>query len=100
VLRRLLLITAAAVVLLIVVVAGAAYWFFARDGFRQALESQATSWLGHPVHIGAAHAQFLPRLAVSLGTFASATRRSWFWTKWTSRRICGRFSTAASKTRT
>jgi uncharacterized protein involved in outer membrane biogenesis len=64
--RRLLLFTAAALVLLIVVIAGTAYWFFARDGFRQALESQATSWLGHPVHIGAARAQFLPRLAVSL----------------------------------
>jgi hypothetical protein len=66
VLRRLLLLTAAVVVLLIVVVAGAAYWFLARDGFRQALESQATAWLGHPVHIGSARAQFLPRLAVSL----------------------------------
>ena len=65
-LRRLLLVTAVAVALLIVVVAGAAYWFLARDGFRQALESQASSWLGHPVHIGAARAQFLPRLAVSL----------------------------------
>jgi len=66
VLRRLLLLTVAALVLFIVVIAGAAYWFFARDGFRLALESQATSWLGHPVHIGAARAQFLPRLAVSL----------------------------------
>jgi len=66
VLRRLLLLTVAALVLLIVVIAGAAYWFFARDGFRLALESQATSWIGHPVHIGAARAQFLPRLAVSL----------------------------------
>ena len=66
VLRRLLLLTVAALVLLIVVIAGAAYWFFARDGFRLALEAQATSWLGHPVHIGAARAQFLPRLAVSL----------------------------------
>src|SRR6185503_3061243 len=28
--------------------------------------SQATAWLGHPVHIGSARAQFLPRLAVSL----------------------------------
>ena len=64
VLRRLLLLTVAALVLLIVVIAGAAYWFFARDGFRLALEAQATSWLGHPVHIGAARAQFLPRLAV------------------------------------
>ena len=65
-LRRILLLTVAAVALLLVLVAGTAYWFFARDGFRQALESEATSWLGQPVHIGAARAQFLPRLAVSL----------------------------------
>ena len=64
--RRLLVLTAAAVLVLMVVAAGAAYWFFARDGFRRALESEATSWLGHPVHIGAAKARFLPRLAVSL----------------------------------
>jgi hypothetical protein len=56
----------ATVVVLLVAAAGSAYWFFARDGFRQALEAQATSWLGHPVHIGAARAQFLPRLAVGL----------------------------------
>ena len=65
-LRRLLLLTVAALVALIIVIAGAAYWFFGRDGFRLALESQATSWLGHPVRIGAARAQFFPRLAVSL----------------------------------
>ena len=65
-LRRLVLITLATAVVLIVVVAGAAYWFFARDGFRQSLEAQATSWLGRPVHIGAARARFLPRLAVAL----------------------------------
>jgi uncharacterized protein involved in outer membrane biogenesis len=66
VIRRIILLAAAAVVVLLIVVAGAAYWFFARDGFRRALESQATSWLGHPVSIGAARAQFLPRLAVEL----------------------------------
>ena len=65
-LRRPLLLTAAAVAVLVVLVAGAAYWFLARDGFRQALESQATAWLGQPVRIGTARAQFLPRLAVSL----------------------------------
>ena len=52
--------------LIVVVAAGAAYWFFARDGFRQALEAQATAWLGHPVRISAARVQFLPRLAVQL----------------------------------
>jgi uncharacterized protein involved in outer membrane biogenesis len=66
VLRRILLLITAVVVLLLVVVGGGAYWFFARDGFRLALESQATSWLGHPVRIGAARAQLLPRLAVEL----------------------------------
>lgn len=64
--RRLLLLTAAAVVLLIVAAAGAAYWFFGRDGFRSALEAQASSWIGQPVRIGAARAQFLPRLAIQL----------------------------------
>ena len=66
-LRRILLLTAAAVALLIVIAAGAAYWFFGRDGFRRALEAQATSWIGHPVRIGSARAQFLPRLAIQLG---------------------------------
>ncbi len=66
-LRRTLRLIAAAVVLLIVIACGAAYWFFARDGFRTSLEAQASSWLGHPVRIGSARAQFLPRLAVQLG---------------------------------
>ena len=66
-LRRILLLTAAAAVLLIVIGAGAAYWFFGRDGFRRALEAQATSWIGHPVRIGSARAQILPRLAIQLG---------------------------------
>ena len=65
-LRRLLLLITAAVILVLVVVAGGAYWFFARDGFRLALESQATWWLGHPVRIGAARLQLLPRPAVEL----------------------------------
>ena len=65
-LRRLLLITVSVVLILIIVAAGAAYWFFSRDGFRRALETQASAWLGHPVRIGAAHAQFLPRLAIQL----------------------------------
>jgi uncharacterized protein involved in outer membrane biogenesis len=52
--------------ILIVVVAASAYWLFSRDGFRRALEAQATSWIGVPVHIGAARATFLPRIAVQL----------------------------------
>jgi len=66
VLRRLILLIAGVAALLVVVAAGAAYWFFARDGFRQALEAQATAWLGHPVRISTASVQFLPRLAVEL----------------------------------
>jgi hypothetical protein len=66
VVRRLILATVAAVAVLVVVAAGAAYWFFGRDGFRRALEAQATAWSGQPVHIGAARAQFLPRLAIQL----------------------------------
>ena len=66
-LRRILLLTAAAMILLIVIAAGAAFWFFGRDGFRRALEAQAASWIGHPVRIGSARAQFLPRLAIQLG---------------------------------
>ena len=65
-LRRVLLLIAGLVALVVFVAAGAAYWFFARDGFRQALEAQATAWLGHPVRITAARVQFLPRLAVEL----------------------------------
>src|SRR5688572_26994285 len=48
------------------VAAGAAYWLLARDGFRRALEAQATAWLGRPVRIGTARAQFLPRPAIQL----------------------------------
>lgn len=51
---------------LIAVAAASAYWFFSRDGFRRALEAQATSWIGAPVRIGAARAQLLPRIAVQL----------------------------------
>lgn len=65
-LKRLLLLTIAVVVVLFLVTAGAAYWFFGRDGFRSALESQASTWIGQPVRIGAARAQFLPRLAIQL----------------------------------
>lgn len=66
-LRRLLLTALVLLVLAFAVAGGAAYWFFSRDGFRQALEGQASAWLGHPVRIGTARAQLLPRLAVQLG---------------------------------
>jgi uncharacterized protein involved in outer membrane biogenesis len=64
--RRLILAAVVAGVILMAVVAGAAYWLFSGDGFRLALEAQATAWLGHAVRIGAAHAQLLPRLAIQL----------------------------------
>lgn len=63
---RLIRATVAAAVALLVVAAAAAYWFLARDGFRRALEAQATAWLGQTVRIGAARAQFFPRPAVQL----------------------------------
>jgi uncharacterized protein involved in outer membrane biogenesis len=65
--RRLLLFAAAATVILVIVVAAAGYWFLSRDGFRRALEAQASSWLGQPVAIATARAQFLPRVAIQLG---------------------------------
>jgi hypothetical protein len=65
-LRRLILAGVIALGVPAAVVAGAAYWFFARDGFRTALESQVSAWLGHPVRIRAARAQAFPRLAVQL----------------------------------
>lgn len=65
--RRLTVIAAVIALVVIAASAGVAYWLFSRDGFRLALESQATAWLGHPVRIGAARAQFLPRLAIQLG---------------------------------
>jgi uncharacterized protein involved in outer membrane biogenesis len=66
VVRRLILATVAAIAILVVVAAGAAYWFFARDGFRRALEVQVTAWSGQPVRIAATRAQFLPHLAIQL----------------------------------
>ena len=64
--RRVIVAGAVAATVLIAVAAASAYWFFSRDGFRRALEAQATSWIGAPVRIGAARAQFLPRIAVQL----------------------------------
>ena len=64
--RRLIVAAAVAAMVLIAVAAASAYWFFSRDGFRRALEAQATSWLGAPVRIGIARATFLPQIAVQL----------------------------------
>jgi uncharacterized protein involved in outer membrane biogenesis len=64
--RRVIVAGAVAGMVVIAVVAASAYWLFSRDGFRRALEAQATSWIGVPVRIGAARATFLPRIAVQL----------------------------------
>jgi uncharacterized protein involved in outer membrane biogenesis len=50
--------------------AGAAllYRFVSGDGVKQALERQASSWLGQPVRIGGVSAQLLPRPAMTLDT--------------------------------
>jgi uncharacterized protein involved in outer membrane biogenesis len=66
VIRRFARAAFVAALILLTVVAAAGYWLLARDGFRQALESQATAWLGQPVRIGEARAQFLPRPAIQL----------------------------------
>lgn len=64
--RRILVAVLAAGLIVLAVAAAAAYWLLARDGFRRSLEAQATSWLGQPVRIGAARAQFFPRPAIQL----------------------------------
>jgi hypothetical protein len=45
---------------------GAVYWFLSGDGIRQALEQQATTWLGQPVRIESAAARFIPRPGITL----------------------------------
>ena len=64
--RRLLIATAVVLFVVLFTALGAAYWFLSRDGFRRALEAQASSWLGQPVRIGAARPRLLPRVAVHL----------------------------------
>ena len=64
--RRFLLLTTGVVLVLVLALAAFAYWFLAGDGVRTSLESQATSWLGHPVRIGSASAQIFPRPAITL----------------------------------
>src|SRR5262245_40573707 len=43
------------------------YWFFSGDGLRNAIEQQATAWLGQPVKVGRAPAAIFPRTAIRLG---------------------------------
>jgi len=64
--RRSAIIAAGVVVIVAVVAAAALYWLLSKDGVRQALETQATSWLGQPVRIGGAALRVLPRVAIHL----------------------------------
>ena len=45
---------------------GAVYWLLSGDGIRLALEQQASTHLGTPVHIGSVTAQFYPRIGVHM----------------------------------
>jgi hypothetical protein len=64
--RRLILIVLAGILAIVIVAAGVLYAFLSNDGIRVALEGQATAWLGQPVKIASAGAQFWPRLGVTL----------------------------------
>lgn len=64
--RRLVLAAIALVVVILGVAAATIYWFLAGDASRQALERQASQWLGQPVRIGAASVAFLPRVSLRL----------------------------------
>lgn len=64
--RRLILIVLAGVAALILAAMGGLYWFLSGDGMRLALERQATSWLGQPVHVKGARAQIFPRVGIQL----------------------------------
>ena len=65
--RRLIFVLTALVVLLGAIAAGTVYWLFSGDGLRQAIEQQATAWLGQPVKIGRARAGIFPRTSIHLG---------------------------------
>ena len=65
--KRVLIIGAAVIVVLVLGAAGALYWFLSGDGIRRTLEQQASAWLGQPVKIGSARAQFFPRIGLQLG---------------------------------
>ena len=64
--KRLLVIGAVVIIVLVVGAAGALYWFLSGDGIRRTLEQQASAWLGQPVQIGSARAQFFPRIGLEL----------------------------------
>ena len=64
--RRLVLPAIAILVVILGVTAGALYWFLTGDASRQALERQASAWLGHPVRIGGLSVAFVPRVTLRL----------------------------------
>jgi uncharacterized protein involved in outer membrane biogenesis len=66
VLKRLLVALLLLVAAVALVVTALAYWLFAGDGVRQALEQQASSWLGQPVQIAEAGVSLFPRPSLRL----------------------------------
>jgi uncharacterized protein involved in outer membrane biogenesis len=64
--RRLALAAAALTLLVLALGAAGLYWLLAGDGVRQALERQASAWLGEPVAIGQAGARLFPRVGIQL----------------------------------
>ena len=65
--KRVLLIGAVVIIVLAAGAAAALYWFLSGDGIRRTLEQQASNWLGQPVQIASARAQFFPRIGLELG---------------------------------
>ena len=64
--RRVLIGIGLLVALIVAGIGGLVYWLAAGDGVRIAMERQASAWLGQPIRIGAATAQFYPRIGVQL----------------------------------
>lgn len=65
--RKIILLVIGAIVVVAVCATAAVYWFFSGDGLRQAIEQQATAWLGQPVKVGRASAGIFPRTSIRLG---------------------------------
>jgi uncharacterized protein involved in outer membrane biogenesis len=79
--KRVLLIGAVVIIVLVGGAAAALFWFLSGDGIRRTLEQQASNWLGQPVQIASARAQFFPRIGLELsdvraGNPARVTLRS------------------------
>ncbi len=65
--RRVLGIVAVTIVLAIALAAAGVAWFLSGDGVRNAVEQQASSWLGQPVRVASVRVRLWPRVAVRLG---------------------------------